>query len=169
MNITVQVPHLGYRAPGAAAEQQIDRLRTRMIQGTGTTELPVPGLRAVEKVRAAGLVFDEKIVRELPLDANQKNFFAAVVDTYRLVEGIDGEPFLERHPWSNDGVWQPKETFWITGDWDESVSPPSGAIFPPPETVRQPILTEASVGAADAQATLTRRGAAEKAAASAKE
>lgn len=164
MNVTVTLPNLGYRPAIESAEAQIDHLRTRIIPGNGTPELPVEGLLAVEKVRCPGLVLEEKIVRQMPLDVSGTNFLTAVVDCYRIVRGVDGAQYLERHPWSNDGVWQPGVPFYVTGEWDESLSPPMTSPMPRPEAIRRPVLTEQVIGQAEEQARIGRRGKAEIAA-----
>lgn len=142
MNIAIEMPNFGFGTPGRVPVQQEDMRRTRQVFGTDSEALSVPGLSSVERVRFRGGEIETRIVMQLPMDVSQRNFLTIQVPGYRLMEvGPDGA-YLERSIFSNDGIWQKGEPFWITGEWDESINPPSPLLGPPPETVRRPILTE---------------------------
>lgn len=141
-NITVEVPNVGFRPLRSVEIHREDMRRTRVVYGDGGPLLRVTGLLEVERVRFRGGEIEPKIVRDMPLDPGLSQFLRIVTDAFRLAYDLDGEPYLERSMWSNDGVWQDGQPFWVTGVYNESLNPPTDAAGPPPETVRQPFLTE---------------------------
>jgi len=162
MNITIELPNLGYNGVPIQVQKE-DNLKTRVVRGNGSSLLHVPGLLSLERVRYKGGEHEAKVVRELPMDHTLRNFMNVVVDGVRIL-GEGEETYLERHPWCNDGTWQ-EEPFWITGEWDESLNPPAaGPITAPPETMRRPLLTTGPEGVVESGSRPGRKSAAQIAA-----
>jgi len=116
------------------------------VEGTGGPFLVCPGLLELHGVSTRGLVLEEKIERSVPLDASFARMLEFVTDCCQLTHALDNTPLVERNRWSNDGIWQPGETFYVRGVWDTETNPPIEDLRPQ-ERVHRPVLTTGEVTA----------------------
>lgn len=154
----VQIHGFGFAPEGQVAEEQLDVRTTRVVVGTGSALLPVPGLLALRQVRMRGLVMEDIIERTVPLDPQQTRFLTIATECCRVIKGVDGTAMLERNELSNFGVWQPGVDVFVIGDWDESVSPIPEGRLPSLDAVRPAVM----VGAGVAEEAAAARGKAAK-------
>ena len=152
MNLTIQVPDAGFQPQTTVEVRRENMLHTRLAYGDDTGLLFVPGLLEVERVRYPGGEIPRRVQNDIPLDVALKQIITVVSDTFRRVEGDNGETYLERSIFSNDGRWQDRVPFWVTGKFDETINPPTSAPDrPPPDSVRRPFITEAPPQSAEMQ------------------
>lgn len=141
------LPNIGFLPQGTAEQRELDLKDVRAIEGNGGPFLEAPGLLELHGVAVRGLVFEEKIERSVPLDPMYSRMLEFVTDTVQLIHGVDGTPLVERSRWSNDGVFQPGEIFYVRGRWDPEVNPPPDTPLRPLEPVHRPVLTSGEVTA----------------------
>lgn len=145
MNLELNIDGLGFEPSQQVFDQQLDGNTTRAFAGNDTNLIPVPGCLEITQVRMPGLVLEEERIDEVPLDGSERpRYMALRRKVYRLIKGIDGTPLLQRSRISNDGVWQKprngEANIFVTGTWDETISPPL------PQGVTVPEVSSRRVG-----------------------
>jgi hypothetical protein len=141
----IYLPNMGYPSMEVTEEQREEVRKTRMFTGTGGPIIPMPGLISISRVAMPGLVMEEYLTREVGIAPQMAQHIPLTVDCYSKIDGADGLPLLARHRWSNDGIWQKGEPIYVTGEWDESVSPATAEPLPPLEPVKHSILTTGDI------------------------
>jgi hypothetical protein len=123
MSAQLQPPsvHPGFRRMGRYHKDASPDENTRAFLGDGTPFLRVPGLRRVTRVVCEGGI-------EIPLEHSEQVVADAggrlEMDAFPMLaldEAPDGCPILLRHEKSNDGLWQDRFAFFVSGEWDEAV------------------------------------------------
>jgi hypothetical protein len=121
--------------------EQMDRRTTRAFRGSGTMFVAVPGCLSVDAVRVGPMLQDPLIVHEMPTDPSLARVIPMGHQGWRLIEGVDGVPLLQRTRFSNLGVWQKDVEIFVTGEWNTAVSPVP-EIEPPSDLVSTPMGVE---------------------------
>lgn len=143
MNLTLNIDSLGFEPSQQILDQQYDTRTTRRFKGTGTAFISMPGCLEVQQVRLPGLIHQADLIMDVPMDGSERPQYATFkTKAYRLINGIDGTPLLQRSRNCNDGIWQTGMDVYVTGKWDEEVSPPPNEPMVPPETIHQPVVLE---------------------------
>lgn len=140
----MHLPNIGFLPQGSADQTREDMRNIRPVEGTGGPFLVCPGLLKLEGVSTRGLLLEEKIARSVPLDGSFDRMLEFVTDCCQLTHALDGIPLVERNRWSNDGIWQPGEIFYVRGEWDTEINPPLEDLRPQ-ERVHRPVLTTGEV------------------------
>jgi len=142
--LRIHLEGFGFASPDRILQEQVDARTTRIFKGTGGPLLPVPGLLELHQVRVPGLILQDKIPMEFPLDPQGSRMLSLETECIRLIHGVDGAPMLERSRFSNFGIFQPGD--WIvTGTWDEAVSPVPSEPVEIPESVHRPVMTSGAL------------------------
>lgn len=141
----LNLPNIGFLPQGSAEQRQEDLQHVRALEGNGGSFLVAPGLLELSGVSTRGLVLEEKIERSVPLNPQFTQMLDFVTDCCQLIHAGDGTPLVERNRWSNDGIWQPGELFYVRGTWDPEINPPPEVPLRPLERVHRPVLTGPNV------------------------
>ncbi len=127
--------------------RQDDQARqTRVFTGDDTPYLRCPGLQQVAAIRAAGTNLPEVLEFPVLADLSGTSLRVDRWPAWDLSLGHDGVPVLRRSQFSNDGVWNKGLPVYVTGIWDEEVSPVTEApSHIPTRNEQRPVMLEVGV------------------------
>jgi len=101
-----------YQTPETVLESNV-----KMVKGTDTTFLPVPGLITLNGLKINGYNVDLKMRYTVPVDVQQTQF-ETIEEPLAVISEMDGQKVLLRNLNSNFGIWQADAEFTVIGDWD---------------------------------------------------
>lgn len=139
----VHLPNLGFMPQGSVDQTREDMRNIRPIEGDGGPFLVCPGLLELHGVSTRGLIMEDKVEFNTPINGDYARMAELSSDIYSLKHALDGTPLVERSILSNFASWQP-EIWYVRGVWDTEISPPI-ADLRPQERVHRPILTTGDV------------------------
>lgn len=135
-------------------QQESERTRTFIAEGDPKTAAPgspllkVPGLRGLESVRVGmtPIPLTEERLHATRVEHVKERVIEPLIRLERLPDGV---PVLQRSVLSNDGIWQPGVTVYVTGEWadDNELWPSERALIYGEDAVQPGIVQAAEQSA----------------------
>jgi len=104
---------------------------TRLVQGNGEKQLPVPGLKKLVRIRGRGGTLDIATpeapeIREYPMDLataekSSRNYVQYQVYFMRLVQ-TDNGPALEKSALTGVREFSTNDFYFVNGEWEDTPS-----------------------------------------------